>query len=186
MACRSSQLRWRRFLSSAKGRTCSPRRANGAARTLLTPLLVSLRPLGHGRERVGEELPLPLHPVLGQELRRPRRRGHPPNPRHRPLRAVVEEVAALGQQGVETDAELPRSAAPRRAPRRAVGPRTAGGVGPRTAGGVVLPARLRDGPSPELCYEPFALCFQVPGLNLARLEDRFCFLRAFLGVALRG
>src|SRR5215213_7235913 len=178
MACRSSQLRWRRFLSSAKGRTRSPRRANGAARTLLTPLLGSLRPLWHGRERVEEELPLPLHPVLGQELRRPRRRGHPPNPRHRPLRAVVEEVAALGQQGVETDAELPRSAAPRRAPRRA--------VGPRTAGGVVLPARLRDGPSPELRYEPFALCFQVLGLNLARLEDRFCFLRAFLGVALRG
>ena len=77
-----------------------------------------------------------------------------------------------------TDAELPRSAAPRRAHRRA--------VGPRTPGVVVLPARLRDGPSPELCYEPFALCFQVLGLNLARLEDRFCFLRAFLGVALRG
>src|SRR5919112_3703126 len=178
MACRSSQLRWRRFLSSAKGRICPPRRANGATRTLLTPLLVSLRPLGHGRERVGEELPLPLHPVLGQELRRPRRRGHPPNPRHRPLRAVVEDVAALGQQGVGTDAELPRSAAPRRAHRRA--------VGPRTPGVVVLPARLRDGPSPELCYEPFALCLQVLGLNLARLEDRFCFLRAFLGVALRG
>src|SRR5215208_2673446 len=122
MACRSSQLRWRRFLSSAKGRTCSPRRANGAARTLLTPLLVSLRPLGHGRERVGEELPLPLHPVLGQELRRPRRRGHPPNPRHRPLRAVVEEVAALGQQGVETDAELPALPHPAERPGAPSGP----------------------------------------------------------------
>ena len=61
----------------------------------------------------------------------------------------------------------PRSAAPRRAHRRPSGP---------TPGVVVLPARLRDGPSPELCYEPFAL-FQVLGLNLARLEDRFCFLR---------
>ena len=57
---------------------------------------------------------------------------------------------------------------------------------PRTPGVVVLPARLRDGLSPQLCYEPFALCLQVLGMILARLEDRFCFSRAFLSVALRG
>src|ERR671921_2168024 len=173
-----SLLSSRRFQGLCKRAYPFPAGLNRATRTVLTPLLVSLRPLGHGRERVREELPLPVHPVLGQDLRRPRRRGHPPNPRHRPLRAVVEEVAALGQQEVGTDAELPRSAAPRRAHRRA--------VGSSTPGVVVLPARLRDSPSPELCYEPFALCLQVLGLNLARLEDRFRFLQAFLGVALRG
>src|SRR5688500_3336441 len=74
---------------------------------------MSLRLLRHGRERVGEQLPLPPDPVLGQKLRRAGRGGHLPHPGNRRLGPVVEEVAALGQQGVGAYAEPSRPPAPR-------------------------------------------------------------------------
>src|SRR5829696_2253656 len=179
MACRSSQRRWRRFLSSAKGRTRSPRRVKrGHEDPPNAPSLVSLRPLGHGRERVGEELPLPLHPVLGQDLRRPRRRGHLPHPRYRPLRAVVEEVAALGQQGVGAYAESSRPPAPRSSRRGPVSLGIFGGVG--------LPALLLHGTPPQLLQEADAFLPEVRGSRPAGLQDRLRLRQALLRMPIFG
>src|SRR3712207_9476216 len=67
-----------------------------------------LRFFGHGRERVGEELSLPLDPVLGEQLRREGRGGDLAHPRDRGSDPVVDDVAALGQQGVRAYAKPPR------------------------------------------------------------------------------
>src|SRR3712207_8521884 len=57
-----------------------------------------LRFFGHGRERVGEELSLPLDPVLGEQLRREGRGGDLAHPRDRGSDPVVDDVAALGDR----------------------------------------------------------------------------------------